>query len=354
MFSTLSDPYLVVAFVTGAVALALTALLVMLIIALRMSRNRREKHEQQFTALWRTILMGALVDPAACELPVLQARDRLNFLKLWNYLQESLQGEATDSLNQVARRLRCDALARRLLRHGNRAERLLAILTLGHLRDGEAWDDLLATAGSQDNVASLNAARALIQIDPVSGAEHLMPLVLARQDWEIPRVARMLAGARAAFEVLLARAIVSIEAPELPRALQLAEALRVQMPVTALQYLLDPKQPAAILAAALRVVGGPVMLPAVREHLQHADWHVRAQAANALSRLGEPSDVPRLTARLGDEEWWVRYNAAQALASLPFLGRGELAALQAAIADTGAQQMLAQVLAERGALSHSS
>lgn len=353
MFSTLSDPYLLVAFVTGSVALTLTALLLLLTMALRISLKRREKHALQFTALWRPVLMNALVDPAACELPVLQARDRLSFFKLWNYLQESLRGEATDSLNQVARRLHGDALARRLLRQGNRAERLLAILTLGNLRDRESWDELLASAASRDNIASLNAARALIQIDPMAGVAHLMPLVLARHDWEIPRLARMLGDARAAFGLFLTRTIVSLKAHELLRALQLVEALRLQLPPATLLYLLHrAHQPPAVLAAALRVANGAGVLPTVREHLAHADWRVRAQAVHALSRFGEPADVTLLTARLGDAEWWVRYAAAQALASLPFLGHEGLAKLQSSITDAAARQILAQVSAERGLPSH--
>jgi hypothetical protein len=344
---------LLVAFVTGSVALALTALLLLLTVALRISLKRRERHALQFTALWRPVLMNALVDPAACELPVLQARDWLNFLKLWNYLQESLRGEATDSLNQVARRLHADAQARGLLRRGNRAERLIAILTLGNLRDRASWDELLASAAGRDYIASLNAAHALIQIDPMAGVEHLMPLVLARQDWDIARLARMLGDARAAFGLLLTRTIVGLKAHQLLRALQLVEALRLQLPAATLLYLLHQQhQPPAVLAAALRVAHGAAVLPTVREHLSHADWRVRAQAVHALSRFGEPADVTLLTAALGDAEWWVRYAAAQALASLPFLGREGLAELQSSITDAAARQILAQVAAERGLPSH--
>lgn len=353
MFSTLSDPFLRVAFVTGTVALALTALLLLLTVALRIGLKRREKHALEFTALWRPVLMNALMDPAACALPALRSRDWLNFLKLWNYLQESLRGEATDSLNQVAKRLHGDEQARGLLRRGNRAERLLAILTLGNLRDRESWDDLLASAASRDNIASLNAARALIQIDPMAGVEHLMPLVLARQDWDIARLARMLGDARAAFGLLLSRTIVSLKAHQLLRALQLVEALRLQLPPATLLFLLQRRhQPPAVLAAALRVANGAAVLPTVREHLAHADWRVRAQAVHALSRFGEPADLTLLTARLGDAEWWVRYAAAQALASMPFLGHEGLAALQSTIPDTAARQILAQVSAERGLPSH--
>jgi HEAT repeat protein len=335
------------------VALALTALLVLLTVALRISLKRDERDALRFTALWRPVLMNALVDPATCELPVLRAHDWLNFLKLWNYLQESLRGEATGSLNQVARRLHADAQARALLRQGNRAERLIAILTLGNLRDRESWKDLLANAASRDNIASLNAARALIQIDPMAGVEHLMPLVLARQDWDIARLARMLGDARAAFGLLLTRAIVSLKAHELLRALQLVEALRLKLSAATLHYLLHRRhQPPAVLAAGLRVAHGSAVLPTVREHLKHRDWRVRAQAVHALSRFGEPGDVMLLTAGLGDAEWWVRYAAAQALASLPFLGPEGLAELQSTITDAVAQQILAQVSAERRLPSH--
>jgi HEAT repeat protein len=137
------------------------------------------------------------------------------------------------------------------------------------------------------------------------------------------------------------------------RALHLVEALRLQLPAATLRYLLHQQhQPTAVLAAALRVAHGAAVLPTVREHLAHANWRVRAQAVHALSRFGEPADVTLLTAGLGDAEWWVRYAAAQALASLPFLGHEGLAELQSSITDAAAQQILAQVSAERGLPSH--
>jgi HEAT repeats len=353
-FNTLSDRYLLVAFVTGSVALVLTALLLLLTVALRVNLKRRERRKLQFTAVWRPVLMNALVDPAACKLPVLQARDWLSFLKLWNYLQESLRGEATDNLNLVARRLHADAQARTLLRQGKRAERLIAILTLGHLRDCESRDDLLASAAGRDTIASLNAARALLQIDPMTGVEQLLPLVLARQDWDVARLAHMLGDARAAFGLLLIRSIVSLKPRQMLRALQLVNALRLQLPVATLHYLLHRQhQPPAVLVAALRIAHGAAVLPTVRAHLAHSNWRVRTQAIHALSRFGEPADVTLLSAGLGDAEWWVRYAAAQALASLPFLGHEGLAQLQSSITDATARQMLAQVAAERGLPSHS-
>lgn len=348
MFSTLSDPYLLFAVIIGVVALALASLLVVSIVALRISLNRRELSEQRFVETWRPVLMEALADPATSTLPVLRARDCLSFLKLWNYLQESLRGEATDSLNQVARRLGCDTLARRLLQVGSRTEKLLAIMTLGHLRDREAWLDLLRLVRSKDTVTSLLAARALIQIDPKTGAEFLLPWILVRQDWEIARVARMLADARAAFARLLARSVARTRANELLRALQLVEALRLQLPVTVINPLLDPRQLPMVLAAALRLARSPELLDSVRGHLAHADWRVRAGAVQALGRFGTPADVALLTDRLGDAEWWVRYHAAHALAGSADVGHGGLARLQASATDPAVLQILVQVMAERG------
>lgn len=348
MLSTPIDPFLRVAFLAGVVAQVMTALLVILIVAMRISLNRRQRRELQFTSHWRPVLMVALVDPEDCELPALPARDSISFLKLWNYLQESVRGEATDNLNQVARRLDCGALAKRLLRKGNRAERLLAILTLGNLRERESWADLLSTAKSPDKVTSFNAARALVKIDPMSGVAQLMPLVLARQDWEISLAARMLGDARAALRLFLNQGIDQLLVPELLRLLQILEALRVPMPNASWQLLLKPEQAPAVLAAALRIAAADAdLLDSVREHLDHPDWRVRSEAVRCLGRLAEPSDLPLLSGRLHDAEWWVRYHAAQALASLPFLGRDGFAALQSTVTDAAARQILAQVSAER-------
>jgi HEAT repeat protein len=69
-------------------------------------------------------------------------------------------------------------------------------------------------------------------------------------------------------------------------------------------------------------------------------------AAKALGRIGDASDVDRLVGLLGDREWWVRYRAAQAIVELPSLGRAQLDALQAALTDRFAADILAQVMAE--------
>jgi hypothetical protein len=219
----------------GALALAsavvaLTLLLIVLILVLRWRRVRLQRHIDSFEARWRPILMAAVLAPTSTELPMLAARDQFAFLRLWNYLHESLHGEASQHLNVLARRLKCDAAALRMLHGRGRAARQLAILTLGHLREPAAWHALRGAAASADTMISLLAARALIQIDTRGGAESLLPLMLSRGDWDIARLALVLARARDAFGTLIAEAMPRLAAPSCLRALKLIEALRADLP----------------------------------------------------------------------------------------------------------------------------
>jgi HEAT repeat protein len=144
---------------------------------------------------------------------------------------------------------------------------------------------------------------------------------------------------------VLAGLLPALPPERLPRALRIAEALRIVLPDAVLAGALAAAD-IDLVTAALRIVGTPGLLPQVRELLAHPDWQVRVLAAKALGRIGDRSDVDRLSGLLGDREWWVRYRAAQAIAELPWLGAAELDALQAALTDRFAADILAQVIAE--------
>ena len=347
MSSISSDSVLRAVLALAGLAMALTMVLAALIVALRLRLRRRQRHAQEFAAKWRPVLMAAVADPAGAVLPPLQRRDEFAFLKLWNYLHESLRGNASEHLNALARRLHCDESATRMLAGGDRAGRLLAILTIGHLRERSAWHALRAAAAARDGVMSLMAARALIQIDGRAGAECLLPFVLARRDWEIPRLARMLEPARAAFQVLIIQALRGLPAERLLRALQLAEALRMELPQRSLGQLMQAGQPPEVVAAALRLVSHPSQLPAVKAQLDHPQWRVRVEAIHALGRLGQAADVRALSRLLDDDQWWVRYRAAHTLISSPLLEPAELAELCAAAHSAHAAGVLAHAMAER-------
>jgi len=324
--------------------LALTLLLALQILQLRISLRRRERRAAAAIARWRPLLNEAIVGEEP-NLPTLAPRERIAFLQLWAHLQGSVRGDASEALNTVARRLGVDELARGMLARGAREERLLATLVLGHLRDRAAWSQLEPLAHAPDSVLSLTALWALVRVDPAAAAEYLTPLFVEREDWALSHVAGILQQAGTPVTEVLARLLPQLEEARLPRALRIAEALRLSLPAGVLAAALRSSAKAVVIAA-LRSVLTPETLSEVRALLGHEDWEVRVQAARALGRVGERSDAARLTALLGDPEWWVRYRAAQALRELPLLSRADLEAVRASLTDRFALDMLDQVLAE--------
>ena len=344
--NTLSDPYLTLALGTGVAAIGLTVGLLLVIVYLRLSLRTRLCREEAVIAQWRPLLLEAVSGATLQALPVLQQRDQLFFLKLWNYLQESLRGTANAQLNALAKCLNCDRAARSLLKNGKRAERLLAILTLGHLRDFTAWEDLAVEAMGPDSLASIHAARALAKIDPLRATEFLLPLMLGRDDWDITQVANLLDEGHSAFWLHLSKNLIRIDKRYWTRALQLADALHLQLPLQSMLFILENSPSVETLVAALHMASGLQLLPTVRSYLQHPDWRVRVEVARFLSSVGDMSDISALQQLLQDEQWWVRYQAAQSLVGMPFFGREQLVALRAETGEILAMDMLDHVLAE--------
>ena len=346
MPSTFSDPYAAAAFGVGAVALSLTALLVGLIVALRLRMQRVRRQEQAFTARWRPVLLDALSHDTVPQLPRLARRDQINFLTLWVYLQESLRGSANTRLNVLARQLDFDETAARLARTGRRAQRLLGILTLGHLRNPAAWDALALQSASADAMISLYAAQALTRLDPPRATALLLQSLVGREDWSLLQVAALLADARSDFGLRLDTTLTRLDPLLWQRALQLADALRLSLPLQVLLHILHHSPSAETLIAALRLAADPALLPAVRGFLPHDQWRVRVEAVRFLSRFGDAGDVPLLEHLLQDEQWWVRYEAGRALLQMPFYGSASLLALERSTGDRRASVMVGHVLAE--------
>jgi HEAT repeat protein len=350
-FTAPADPVLAAAYWTGIAALFLTLLLAAQIVRLRVALRRRERREARALARWRPVLNAAIVGARPDALPRLPRAERLHFIKLWVHLQASLRGEASVALNEVARRLGLEHDARAMLARGPRTDRLLATLLLGHLRDRDSWDTLRGLAGSPDVTLSLSALWALVRIDPHAAAAYLTPLFVERDDWAMSHVAGILKEASAPVADVLANLLPALPTHRLPRALRIAEALRIALPEDLLAGALAGGD-VDLVTAALRIVATPGLRDRARGLLAHPDWQVRVQAAKALGRIGDASDVDRLVVLLADREWWVRYRAAQAIVDLPWLGRSELAALQAGLGDRFAADILAQVIAEMRAETH--
>jgi hypothetical protein len=339
-----------------------TLLMFILVLVMRARLLMRERQRAKFLAVWEPILMRS-VEVACSDVPRLRRRDLMNFLLLWNHLHESLLDEAKDHLNQIARALSIADAALRMLRRRNLRERLLAIMTLGQLREQAAWDSLFDIAENSGALLSIAAARALVMIDAAKAFPRLMPLLIRRDDWPAPRVATMLqtAGADIISDQIATAAIEYARADDVEdggaaphvqtfnrsaRLIRYLEVVYNSSALAAARAIAESSHDPEVLAACLRLLQSSEDLPIVRHSLVHEDWRVRVQAATALGRIGEDDDQELLVPLLSDEQWWVRYRAAQALTRLPSMRGPRLREIQALQADPFARDILIQAMAE--------
>ncbi len=315
---------------------------------LRVSTDRRR---QQMVTVWRPILAQSLIE-APASLPPIHPRDRILFLYLWNHLQESIKGESADELCGIVRRTNMDHVARRYLMKGTLRQQLLAIVTLGHLKEQTAWDRLVGLAHDANAFRSIEAARALVRIDAPRAIPVLTPLISQREDWSPLKVLAILQGAG---DELVARAIGEAAMTASPliaaRLIRFLASTRSHRALPLIRPLLA-RQPLHedMLAGCLSLFGqcsDPQDLPAVRQYLTHPTWFIRVQAAAALGKMGVEEDEGHLIGLLGDSHWWVRYRAAEALSALPSMTENKLSILVQTLPTTEARKVLTPFVAKR-------
>jgi len=316
---------------------------------MRIMLNRRERREARLLAVWRPLMVQSLAENIQ-HYPAVAKPDIPALLNLWNHFQESLRGDAKERLNRLARDAAMDKMALTMLRRRRLSERLLAMMTLGHLRDKSAWQILTDFLGDDSPILSLAAARALMQIDAAAAVVVFMPLLEVREDWPPARVASLLKEAGAAIISGPLTALIR-QAPQaqLPRLIHFLDLAYSDASSRLVREMLETSHDSQVLAACLRAMNDARDLDLARRQLQHPDWPVRVQAAAALGRLGADVDRVGLARLLTDTQWWVRYRAAQALSQLPFVTTEQLHRLMAEQTDRYARDMLKQVIAERPA-----
>jgi hypothetical protein len=345
-FFAASDPLVGIALWTAAGALVLAAAMTLQIGLLRLRLTARLSHEARFLARWRPLLLEC-IDTMPNHMPTVKEPDWFAFLALWNHFQESLRGPARHRLKAVALRLRMDVAARALLTRGSIRERLMAVLTLGHLGDHESWPLLETLARGPHPLLSLVATRALLLTDGARAMHALLPLMISRSDWPLTRLEGMLseAGPAVVTQALVASAETTPEAA-LPRLVALMEAAHADAAGPVISRLLEKSRNPETLIACLKSRHLRLDRRLLPTLLGHESWQVRTQAARVMGRIGAHGDEPLLAALLSDPVWWVRYRAAQSLAQLPFLSREDLWRLRGGLVDPFACDMLDQVISE--------
>lgn len=335
---------------TGTIHALILLLLGWTLIArwLRISTDRRR---QRMLAVWRPILAQSLIE-APETLPPIHPRDRVLFLYVWNHLQESIKGESSDELCTIIRQTGMDRVVRHYLTNGTLRQQLLAIVTLGHLKDRSAWAPLAELSHDANAFRSIEAARALVRIDAMRAIPVLVPLIAKRADWSPLKVLTILQGAGEE-PVVQALGQAALNAPPViaARLIRFLASVRNHRALPAIRQLLH----AAllhddVLAAALSLFGqcsDPRDLPVVRRSLTHRTWFIRVHAATALGKMGVEEDEGLLTGLLEDSHWWVRYRAAEALSLLPSMTEEKLSLLVQTLPTTEARKVLTPFVAKR-------
>lgn len=345
------DPLLLLAFQIGLGVIACSMLMLVAVIVLRLRLVYRQRRERRYTAMWQPLLAECVYQVPA-ELPRLPRAMRYHFLKLWNYHHESLVGSARDNLEKMAAILNLDDIARELLASGNRRERLIAILTLGHLGDRTQWHKLRALVADPSPILSQAAASALLAIDAAATLAWLVTVMAAREDWPLSRVVSMLREAgpnRTTLPLISAvQAAARIEggSQQVVRLLRMMETAHTERVAPVVGQIVRESDNPEVIAAGLRLMQDPRDLDAVRGYAKHEAWFVRVSAVRTLGKIGEKRDCSMLIELLGDRNWWVRYHAARSLLELPFSAVEDLEKIRDSHPDRYAADMLSQVIAE--------
>jgi hypothetical protein len=310
-------------------------------------------HRRRFViARWRSVFAGAMlsdVDAREVGLPRYSRRQRTDLLEEWNSVRACLDGDAVDNLIVAAQRLNLHKVARRMLSRHRVSTQLLAMETLGNMRDGAEWDRIAGFVRHPNTALSVTAAKALAQIDRRRAAELVVPQVIERADWPPATAARILSvlGPELITQPLC-QAILMADQETAVHLLRFAGLLRPEALERLVEEVIRTRDEPPVLSAVLQVCPDQAGAPRITALAQHPVWYVRMQAAKLLGRVGQPRDVPVLERLLADREWWVRYRAAQALVSLPFLGPAGLRALKQRLSDPFAADMMSQAMAEAG------
>jgi HEAT repeat protein len=341
----------IAAWTTAAAGLTTVALFCATL-ALRFATVASARRRHRIVERWRGIFAAAMLSESAASespLPRYRRRERAVLLEEWNRARESVEGDAGTHLIVLAQRLGFGRLARRKLKRHRLSARLVAIQTLGHLRDRSEWDGLVALLDHPNTALSVTAAKALVDIDPREGARFVMPHVVTRADWPQATVSRVLRHAGPDLVTQpLCNAILTSDSATAVRLLKYAAVARTETMDQLVELLLRERQEPAVLTAAMKAISAGGSLPRITRLTRHEAWYVRMQAATLLGRVGDERNLPQLEELLRDREWWVRYRAAQAIVAMPGLGPNALRALRDRQSDHFAADMMQQAMAEAG------
>lgn len=343
---TVTEQITHVAIYSAIFLFVMVILLILQVIYLRIRFLYTGKRRSYLLKKWRPKITQVMLGDNS-DIPVLPRNEVCVFLEEWNRMFGTIRGNNLLSLKNMAIKFKIHYFAINMLKTTRLHDKLFAIITLGHMQEYSAWDELIKLLDDESSVVSITAARALMWIDSKHAVDFIMPKIIKRDDWTWSNVAHVLRQANP-IQVCEHLANLAVDAtvetqPELLRYLESTHCLQLTNVINDILSTTDDDRVASV---CLHIIRDPNSLITVRKYISHPRWHVRMHAASALGRLGGESDIKLLLNMVEDKNWWVRYRAAQAIINLPQQTIETLKKIRNSQKDKYAKDILTHVIAE--------
>ena len=172
--------------------ISLTGIVLLIAIYYRLRFMMRDRRRKSFAAVWQPVMEHCIYE-LPDSLPPLAAKELMNFLLLWNMMQENMKGEVRENLNFMARWLKIDGRIKRKMKSAMLYEQLMCINTVGLMRSPVLWDVLEdIVLANQQQILALAAAKALARINDKQAAAIVIPVIAVRTEWPLPAVASII------------------------------------------------------------------------------------------------------------------------------------------------------------------
>jgi len=308
-----------------------SALLFIIIIVNRFRIIRKEKRDLAFTEKWRPILLENLYNLPKSVEPI-SPKYNIAFLLLWNNLQSILEGPANEQLNQLARSLKMDQVAHKLLSSRKRSRQLLGIITLGKLKQENTWERLMHFSKKDNIVLAVAALQAMAKTNPKKTLPHVLSFMKERDDWPNYKMVIILDEIGASvFSKPLANMLQILPLNKRVRLLSFMQFADAKTSLHLARELLHSQPDFEVIAEALNLIsifGDARDLNLVKNYLHHEKSFIRMKAVKALGEIGDQETLSCLEKSLSDPDWWVRYRTAQTIMKLPGMTTEALLAIR--------------------------
>ena len=288
---------------------------------------RKHKKEEEFTNKWRPILLENLYKVPDSLEPV-PAKYNIAFLILWNNLQDVLRGKEKEHLNQLARSLKMDQVAFKMMNSRKMVNQILGILVLGNLKESSSFDKLKEIAEKSNLTLSMTALHSMAKINPEKTINPLLSFIKERGEWPSYKIVMILDEIGSSiFSQPLADLIKRTKSKEQPVLIKLMKFADSEIAKTLAEDLLDSAFDPEVISASLGLLeyfGDSRNIKIIERHLNSDLSFIRMKAVKALSALGSLEILPILEKSLTDSDWWVRYRTAQSIISLPMVTREDI------------------------------